>query len=86
MKKIVEDNEAGLISLIGEQVEVWCANYIYAGKLTGVNNNCIELEDVKVVYETGELTAKTWKDAQSTGGSRLIMVSAIESIGKTNKK
>ena len=65
MKKIVEEvSGEGLENLLGERISVWCLNYIYAGKLIGVNEKDILLEDAAVVYETGELTAQEWKDAQ----------------------
>lgn len=83
MKRIVEDTEvSGLESLIGETVQVWCVNYIYSGKLVGVSEHDIELADSVVVYETGPLTDKGWKDAQATGVPGLfIRTSAIESYG-----
>ena len=83
MKKLVSvqevDNE-GLISLLGEEVELWCFNYIYTGTLVGVNDTCCLLEHAKVVYETGPLSEKGFKDAQACKYSRYIMLSAIESF------
>lgn len=89
MKVLVETKEVaeeGFAALLGQNVEVWCGVYIYAGKLVGVNTNCIKLANPHVVYETGALTAKTFGDAQKIGAEhRYLMLSAIESFGPTTK-
>lgn len=65
------------------EVIVFCLNYFYAGKLAGVNDTCIKLEDAKLVYETGSFDAKDYKDAQSLiGDAWYVQLSAIESFGK----
>ena len=48
MKKIVEDTEDGLESLLGDTVTFFCANYFYTGKLIGVNSACVKLQDAKI--------------------------------------
>ena len=54
MKKLVEEVVGeGLEKLLGERVTLFCANYIYTGKLTGVNENCVLLSEAAIVYETG---------------------------------
>ena len=81
MKRIVEEVAgAGLESLLGKQVALWCMNYIYAGVLVGVNEQDILLHKAKVVYETGPLTASIWKDAQELPGPWYVRVSSIESL------
>ena len=81
MRKIVEDvSGEGLEKLLGERVTLFCLNYIYTGKLTGVNDKCVLLEDAGVVYETGELTDKNWKDIQKLPHDWYVSVSAIESF------
>jgi len=83
MKKIIEVTEKeGLEGLLGEYVLVWCLNYFYSGKLIGVNEHDILLQDASVVYETGELTAKSFKDAQKLPGPWYIRIGCIESYGK----
>lgn len=82
MKKIVEIEGAGLESLLGENVTIFCVNYIYAGKLSGVNDTCIELEDAKIVYETGPLKEPGFANAQSLPNVWYISRNAIESFGK----
>ena len=79
--KEVESKDEGLSGLLGQQVAVWCNTYIYAGTLVGVNETCIKLDDASVVYETGELTAKSFQDAQKIGKRPLyIQISAIEAF------
>lgn len=84
MKKLISVTEVqgeGLESLMGERVTLFCLNYIYTGKLVGVNASCVLLEDAAIVYETGELGSKTWKDAQKLPGNWYVQIGAIESFG-----
>ena len=84
MKKIVSVTEIsgeGLVGLLGERVTLFCMNYIYTGKLAGVNESCVLLEDAAIVYETGELNTKAWKDAQALPGPWYVQIGAIESFG-----
>ena len=82
MKKIVEEvNGEGLEKFLGERITLFCLNYIYTGKLMGVNASCVLLTDAAIVYETGELNTKTWKDAQPLPNDWYVMTSSIESFG-----
>lgn len=82
MKKIVEEvSGEGLQKLLGERVTLFCLNYIYTGKLMGVNETCVLLTDAAIVYETGELNTKAWKDAQVLPHDWYVQMSAIESFG-----
>ena len=82
MKKIVENVEGeGLEKFLGERITLFCLNYIYTGKLKGVNDTCILLEDASIVYETGAFTDKAWKDAQKLPGDWYVQRAAIESFG-----
>lgn len=86
MKRIVEEIEGeGLVKLLGQNVMLFCMNYIYAGKLVGVNDTCVLLDDAKLVYETGELTAATWKDAQDLPTPWYVQISAVESFGPSGR-
>ena len=83
MKKLVTVTEVeneGLDGLMGERITLFCANYIYTGKLVGVNERYAKLEDAAIVYETGSFTEKAWKDAQSLPHPVYIMLSAVESF------
>lgn len=82
MRKLVEEvSGEGLEKLIGERVTLFCLNYIYTGTLIGVNTSCVLLHEAAIVYETGELNSKVWKDAQSLPGPWYVQLSAVESFG-----
>lgn len=81
MKKLVSVTEVegeGLIGMMGERVTLFCLNYIYTGKLVGVNDSCVRLDDASIVYETGAFTDSTWKDAQKLPRSVYVQLGAIE--------
>jgi hypothetical protein len=85
MKKLIKAEDVtgeGLIGLLGENVVLYCLNYIYAGKLVGVNDDCIKLENVHIVFETGTFGA-TFKHAERLSNEHYIQKSAIESFGIT---
>lgn len=83
MKKIVQEvTGEGLDKLLGERITLFCANYIYTGNLTGMNETCVLLTDAAIVYETGEFQNKSWKDAQPLPHDWYVARSAIESFGK----
>ncbi len=85
MKKLVKVEEVsgeGLIGLMGEEVTLFCLNYIYAGRLVGVNDEYVKLENAKVVYETGAFTDKSWKDAQALPHEWYVKTGTVESFGK----
>src|ERR1700720_1905364 len=69
--KVEEVEAEGLIGLMGQVVTLFCGVYIYTGKLVGVNDSFVKLDSgtAKIVYETGEFTTKTWKDAQTLPNS-----------------
>lgn len=89
MKLLVETKEVpeeGLMSLLGKNVEFFCGVYIYAGKLIGVNDKCVKLENAHIVYETGPFSNSKYKDAQSLEKKfHYIATGLIESFGETNK-
>jgi hypothetical protein len=82
MKKLIEQVEGeGLEKLLGERVTLFCLNYVYTGKLSGVNDKCVLLTDAAIVYETGPLDTKKWTDAQALPGDWYVSTAAIESFG-----
>lgn len=82
MKKIVEEvSGEGLQKLLGERVTLFCLNYIYTGRLIGINETCVLLTEAAIVYETGELNSKNWKDAQNLPHDWYVQLSAVESFG-----
>ncbi len=77
----VEDNESAFVGLLGKEVAIFSAVYIYSGKLTGVNGDCVALSNAKLVYETGAFSDKHWKDAQALPAKEVyIQKSLIESF------
>ena len=83
MKRLVQVQEIegeGLVGLMGKRITCFCLNYIYTGKLTGVNESFALLEDAAIVYETGELHTKEWKDAQKLPHPVYIMLRCVESF------
>lgn len=89
MKLLVETKEEaqeGFLALLGQNVEVFCGIYIYAGKLVGVNDTCIKLANPHLVYETGGFLEKKYKDAQPMGREfHYISKGFIESFGVSHK-
>jgi hypothetical protein len=80
MKVLVENKQEGLLSLVGQRVTFFCMNYIYTGKLVGVNTRDIKLEEASIVYETGELSSSTWKDAQKLPHVLYLRLNSVESF------
>ena len=84
VKEVVNVEKEGLIKLLEKNVTIMCMNYFYNGKLIGVNDTCILLENPKLIYETGSWTDSKWKDAQSMGIEELyIQTSSIEAFAVT---
>ena len=83
MKIVTETADTeGLESLLGQNVTLLCMNYIYTGKLVGVDDVQVKLEDAKIVYETGSFTEKEWTDAQPLpNGTWYVRLATVESFG-----
>lgn len=79
--EVMEVENEGLVSLLGQTVTFFCAVYIYTGKLVGVNSTYVKLENPKIVYETGPFNEKNWKDAQSLPNEFYIQTAMIEGFG-----
>lgn len=82
MKRLIEEVECeGLEKLIGERVTLFCARYIYTGKLIGVNDTYVMLSNAGIVYETGEFSNNKWKDMQKLPKDWYVMKHGVESFG-----
>ncbi len=83
MKQIVEVTEGvGLESLLGEEVLIICSAYFYTGKLTGVNDTFVQLDNPSIVYETGKWDSRGYTDAQRLHVKRFfVQRQSIESFG-----
>ena len=89
MKKLVtvaEIEGEGLVALLGENVLLFCANYNYSGKLVGVNDSDVVLENARMVFETGAFDAKELKLAEALPDEKrhYVRVAAIESYCQIN--
>ena len=78
-EKIIKDDVL-LPSLIDERVLVYGVNYFYTGILVAIDDFNIELEDVSIVYDTGDHDADNFADSQKLKGNRIINRNAYESI------
>ena len=79
--EVIEVENEGLISLLDSNITLFCAVYIYTGKLVGVNSMYVKLENPKIVYETGAFNTKEWKDAQALPNDLYVQTAMIESFG-----
>ena len=80
--EVIEVPNEGLVTFLDKDILLFGLNYIYAGKLTGVNDTFVKIEGAKLVYETGAFTVKGYHDAQVLpSGTWYVQRSAIESFG-----
>lgn len=78
---VIEVEGEGAVALLEQYVEVRCGNYHYAGKLVGVNDKCIKLEEAHTVFNSGAYTTKRYEDAQAHVQSELLVYfNFIESL------
>jgi hypothetical protein len=81
LKTIEENENEGLMSLIGQRVTFYCLDYIYCGDLIGVNDVQIKLQNCKIVYDTGAFEKTTWETAEKFPNDWFIRLSAVTSYG-----
>jgi hypothetical protein len=84
MKKslqVVEVENEGFMALFDEVITIFSLNYIYTGKLIGVNDTCVLLKNPSIVYETGAFTEKECGDAQKLPNQLYVQINCIESFG-----
>jgi len=84
MKKLlIEDEQEGLLTLMGKRITLFCVNYIYTGELVGVSDTCVKLSEAAIVFETGEFDSKEWTDAQALPHDCFyVQLSAVEAFGE----
>lgn len=84
MKKIVTVTEVdgeGLEAFLGKRIFLICSSYFYAGTLTGINTNCVLLENAKFVFESGSFEKKGIDNCEKIpGGKCYVMKNQIESF------
>lgn len=76
-----EVQDEGLISLLGQRVTFWCVDFIWTGKLVGVNDDCVKLEDCGIVFETGDFNNKTWARYEKLPKEFYLMKAGIVGFG-----
>lgn len=84
MKKLVQVENVeseGLLALLGQRVTLFCLNYFYTGKLAGVNDDCVLLEEPSIVFQTGSYSNKTWESSEKLPNDLYVMKGAIEAFG-----
>lgn len=79
--KVIEVEGEGLVSLLEQNVTLYCSAYIYTGKLVGVNDTCCKLSGAKIVYDTGSFATKDWTTSEKFPGDWYVQLSAVESFG-----
>ena len=83
MKQVVTVTEVsgkGFDQFYGKRITLFCANYIYTGDMVGSDDDCVQLSNAAIVYETGEFDNKSWKDAQNLPNDVYVMKSFVESF------
>ena len=82
MKTLIKETEnEGFMALLGKTITVYCVGFIYTGELVGVNDDCIKLSAVKIVYDTGSHSSSDWETAEPLPHDWYIQKSNIESFG-----
>ena len=83
MKKVVKRvSRRSFREYIGTVITVYCANYIYTGKLVEIDPLYLVLDNSGVVYETGPYSEPEWRDVQMIPKGRWnVMLNSIESFG-----
>lgn len=79
--KVHEIDGEGLASFLNKPILLMGFNYFYTGILTGINDSCVKLAHPKIVYETGEMTASTYKEAKPLPSPWYVQMNAFESFG-----
>ena len=71
--EVIEVTNEGPVELLDKKVIVFCSTYFYTGKLIGINDKYIKLENPAIVYETGNFKDAKWKDEQPLGVPFLLL-------------
>lgn len=80
MKKLVKVEEVegeGLLAFLGKEILIIASSYFYTGKLTGVNTDCILLEDASIVFETGSFSKKGYDNSEKLPGHKVYIQKAL---------
>ena len=75
--EIVDDKTSVWDGLLGKEICIFGAVYIYSGTLSGVNGDTVMLTNTSIVYETGAFSDKKWKDAQKMPANEVMIQKAM---------
>jgi len=80
-------DQFGPASLVGTNVLVFTTTYIYYGYLHAVNCDFLQLNNPRIVYETGPFNTPKFKDSQPCTSEHLFLsISHIETIFTTTQE
>ncbi len=80
LASVVEVDNEGFISALGQKVLIFGFRYNYAGILAGVNDNCIKLEKACIVFSTGKFDSDKWETSEVPKSTTIyVQLTAIES-------
>ena len=86
MKQYVEVDGEGLDAFMGKRILLMSAGYFYEGKLVGINDTFVKLDDAHIVYDVGR-----WSDTEYKGCQKLssdewyVMKQSVESFGASKR-
>lgn len=84
---VIEEDNEGLMSLMGQRILLLSAGYFYEGLLVGVNHTCVKLKEPHIVYNTGTWSDSSYEDIQSISQEFLyVQVGLIESFMLSKNK
>lgn len=78
--------EEALARLTGEQVWLWCINYVYYGTIADVSSTDVLLENATIVLESGDFKDDSFKEYENVPYPVHVRTSAIESFSKCWKR
>ena len=89
MKKVVQVTEVdgeGLESFLNKRILIICRSYFYSGNLTGINSDCILLEDARFILESGSFEEKGLTNAEKVKGGKIyVNKNSIESFFESHE-
>lgn len=89
MRKVVQVTEVdgeGFEAFLNKRIFVVCRSYFYAGTLTGINSECILIEDGRFVLESGSFEGKGITSSEKIKGGKIyIQKNAIEAFFESHE-
>ena len=89
MKKVIQITEVegeGLEAFLNKRIFIVCRSYFYAGTLTGINDDCVLLEDARFVLESGSFEGNGIANSEKVKGGKIYVAkNAIESFFESHE-